>query len=232
VNFYSGTTLLGQGTLNSSGVATYATTTLAAGQDAVTAQYAGDPNFNASTSSAVSVTIIAPTFAFTLPSQSFTVSSGQSVQTTMTLTSTAGYSGTITFSCSNLPVDASCIFHPSPITLTPAITLDDISLTVTTSKPASSGYAGGAWSRAMTWFELSPCLLCVLMWMRRRKILAKASGLLAMCVIAFALAALSGCGSSAGANSAANTPPGTTTFTVSGTDGTQTQSSTVTLTVQ
>jgi outer membrane protein assembly factor BamB len=53
VTFLNGTTTLGTGTLNSSGVATFATTALPAGTDEITASYGGDANNEASVSSAL-----------------------------------------------------------------------------------------------------------------------------------------------------------------------------------
>jgi hypothetical protein len=57
VNFYSGTTLLGTGTLNASGVATLSTTTIPGGTDSLTATYPATGNFGTSTSSASSITV-------------------------------------------------------------------------------------------------------------------------------------------------------------------------------
>ena len=60
VTFLDGTTTLGTGTLSASGVATYSTSKLATGAHSITAQYGGDSNFAASTSTAVTVTVQAP----------------------------------------------------------------------------------------------------------------------------------------------------------------------------
>ena len=57
VTFYSGSTALGTGTLNGSGVATLATTALPAGADNVTATYSAAGNFATSTSAASSITV-------------------------------------------------------------------------------------------------------------------------------------------------------------------------------
>ena len=56
VTFYSGSTSLGTGTLTS-GVATLSTTALPTGTDSLTAKYAGDANFNTSTSTAVNLVV-------------------------------------------------------------------------------------------------------------------------------------------------------------------------------
>ncbi len=57
VAFYDGATLLGSGTLNAGGVATLSTAAIAAGSRSLTAQYAGDSNFLASISSAITQTV-------------------------------------------------------------------------------------------------------------------------------------------------------------------------------
>jgi hypothetical protein len=56
VNFYSGVTPIGSGTL-SNGVATLTTTLLTTGSDSLTAVFPGDTNYNLSNSSAVSFTV-------------------------------------------------------------------------------------------------------------------------------------------------------------------------------
>ena len=56
VKFYSGTTLLGSGTL-SAGVAVLTTTALAMGTDSLTAVFPGDSNYNPSTSNTVTATV-------------------------------------------------------------------------------------------------------------------------------------------------------------------------------
>jgi hypothetical protein len=69
VTFLSGTTSLGSGKLNASGVASLAVTTLAAGTNSITASYPGDSNYAAANSTAVSVTITkaSQTITFTAP---------------------------------------------------------------------------------------------------------------------------------------------------------------------
>ena len=98
VRFLDGTTQIGTGTLNASGVATFATSTLAAGAHSITAAYGGDNVFGGSVSGVVTETV--GVFATTnrLTSSATTVVTGTSVTLTATLTSPAGTpTGTVTF---------------------------------------------------------------------------------------------------------------------------------------
>jgi FtsP/CotA-like multicopper oxidase with cupredoxin domain len=59
VTFLNGSTTLGSGTLNSSGVATLSLTTLPIGSNSITANYSGDTSFASSTATALTVTVVA-----------------------------------------------------------------------------------------------------------------------------------------------------------------------------
>jgi hypothetical protein len=85
VTFTAGTTVLGQGQLNGSGVATLTTAALVVGADAVTATYGGDTNHAGGTSAAVTETVAqaATTVAVTATTPTY------SGQTTLTATVTA-----------------------------------------------------------------------------------------------------------------------------------------------
>jgi large repetitive protein len=98
VNFYNGTTLLGTGTLNGTGVATYATNTLPIGTYSITAVYQGDTNNTGSTSAALSLSVIGATTNVTLTASATAVT----VNTPVTFTATvkgngATPTGTVTF---------------------------------------------------------------------------------------------------------------------------------------
>ena len=60
MTFFDGTKQLGTGTLNGSGVATFATSTLAVGKQSITASYGGNTNYLTAKSSAIIVTVSAP----------------------------------------------------------------------------------------------------------------------------------------------------------------------------
>ena len=220
VAFYSGTTLLGLGAVNSAGVAIYKTTALPSGQDSITAQYVGDSNFLTSTSAAQTIAIATPTFTFTLPSSSFTVASGQSVSTTVSLTSVGGYVGTVSFSCSKLPVYTSCIFLPNPVSLT-ANSAASVFVVIQTNAPSLA-------------YLLLPAGLFFAGFLAKRKKWNKHSQVwLGGVLLAVGLCAISGCGSQGNPNEAPlSTPAGGSTFTITATDGTVTQSGNYLLTVQ
>ena len=94
VEFFNGATSLGSGAVNSSGIATFATTTLPAGTNSITANYKGDTSYTASTSPAVTVTV-APA-ATTTTTVTFSPSApvfGQSVTLTATVASIASGAG-------------------------------------------------------------------------------------------------------------------------------------------
>ena len=103
VTFYDSGTAIGTGTLNGSGVATYSTSSLAVGNHSITATYAGNSTFAASTSSAVPVTISsAPLTATTteLTASASTVNTGTSVTFTADVTPSSGTgtpTGTVSF---------------------------------------------------------------------------------------------------------------------------------------
>ena len=104
VTFYDGTTTLGTGTLNGSGVATYSTSGLSTGSHSITAGYAGNSTFAASTSSpAITVTVTAPVLIGTatkLTASATIVNAGASVTLSATVTPASGSgtpSGNVTF---------------------------------------------------------------------------------------------------------------------------------------
>jgi hypothetical protein len=102
VTFLDGTTTLGTGTLNSSGVATFSTSTstpLTVGTHSITAKYDGDSNFTGSTSTALSQ-VVNPATTTTLSSSANPSVSGQPVTFTATVapsTGTGTPTGTVTF---------------------------------------------------------------------------------------------------------------------------------------
>jgi hypothetical protein len=139
VTFNDGTTALGSGTLSSTGVATLNTTALTVvGTHSITAQYGGDVNFQPKTSAALSQKVQATA----VPDYTLSASGGQTVNPgspatyTITVSTTTGYNGTVSFlgsSCGGLPTGALCSFAPSSITGS-----GTTKLTITTTAPTAA----------------------------------------------------------------------------------------------
>ncbi len=252
VTFYNGSTSLGSGTLNASGVATLSTTTLPVGTDSVTATYAAAGNFAASTSPSASLTVAAapvkPPATYTLAASptSLTVQVGQTATTTLTVTPTGGYTGTIAWSCSNLPANASCAFAQNQVALSGNDQVVSVALNIATTQQAENRAPQS---------PLDPTLFALAFWwpggltglaiFMRKRILHKTRSswqlcLLLVCVCAFAVG-LAGCGSSSsmGSGGGTSTPPSTptppttaqVTVTATGTSGTAVSTQTVSLTL-
>ena len=97
VTFKEGSTSLGTGTTNSSGVATLSTTSLTVGSHSVTANYGGDSTYAGSNSSSVSVTV-SHNYSLAFSSSSYTASGGSAeVSVTLTDNSVAVSGATVTF---------------------------------------------------------------------------------------------------------------------------------------
>ena len=136
VTFNNGTTALGSVTLSSAGVAAFPVSTLPAGTNSITAAYSGDANFAAKTSAPVNQVVTVPDYVLASNPSSQTVNSGTAATYKITLATTNGYNGTVSFpasACSALPTGATCSFSPSTATVGQSTTL-----TITTTAPTSA----------------------------------------------------------------------------------------------
>jgi hypothetical protein len=111
VTFSEGQTPVGTSTLVK-GTATVTTTSFPAGNVVVTAQYSGDVNFTQSASPPIFILAVTP------DSSSLSAPQAGSVTDAFTISPAPGYTGTVQFSCSNLPPNATCSFQPSSVTFT------------------------------------------------------------------------------------------------------------------
>lgn len=233
VTFFTNGISLGTGALNPSGQATLQTSSLAAGQVSIVAQYGGDSSFAPGNSAPLAVVVagFAP-----LPSN-LTVTPGQNLVVPLTMFGPSGSTMSFMLSCSELPAKTACMFDMNPVAPGPSGTTVHLTLTTTASsklppvqprngQPALPGFelavllaalfAAGAliWRQAPRW-RLVPCA----------------------CLATFALAiAFGGCGVTSSYSSSApvtpGTPAGATSFTVTGTSGVATISTVVNVTVQ
>jgi hypothetical protein len=196
VTFNDGTTALGTGTLTAQ-VATFATSTLAAGTHSITAVYGGDTKNAASTSLALSQVIVAPTFTMTTPTTPHTLLSGQStISSTFTVTPTGTTTVPITFVCNNLP-DATVTCSAPPIAAG-ATGTQTVTLTIKTTGP-NSGTASPQQRRAENrspWLPLTLPLAGIVMVGFAGRKMSKHSAIAGLCVSLALLGLLVACGSS------------------------------------
>jgi autotransporter-associated beta strand protein len=93
VAFLNGTTTLGTGTLNGSGVATFSTSALPVATNSITAMYSGNSTLGSSTSSATTVTVMQDSTSTVLTLSPNPSSVGQAVTLTATVTAASPGSG-------------------------------------------------------------------------------------------------------------------------------------------
>jgi len=144
---FPGTTVLSPG-ISSTGYAQATATlpgvSLPLGTNTLTVQYAGDTNYNSSTSAAITVTV-APDFALSAGGTGgsvMTISSpGGSGSLTLTVTGQTGYTGTVNFTstaCKGLPLYSTCSFSPASVTGSGNSTLT-VKTTAAHAVPAQAG---------------------------------------------------------------------------------------------
>jgi hypothetical protein len=235
-NFLDGTATIGSGTLNSGGLAIFTTSTLTAGTHSITAAYGGDSKFAASTSTALTQVILAPSFTVASTQSSVTVSAGDLANYPLMVTGKNNFSGTVTVSCTaGLPSGASCTTPSAAITA--STTTSAAMLTINTAGRTTAvllrfpeGHRAGFLAG---WLLVSAIVLGILgLGVPRRRL--RLGYALALLLVSCALWQ-GGCGSSVNSipvNTTAGTPAGTYTVTLTGTSGTTQQTTSVTLVVQ
>ena len=134
VNFLDGKNNLGVANLNDGGAAVLRVDTLALGTHSLTASYAGDDKFAASSSAAVTVNVSSPDFAFAATPATASVIAGNSTQFVLTVTPSGGFSSKVTFSCAAV-TGITCSFNPA--TVTPGRGAANTTLNVATSATVS-----------------------------------------------------------------------------------------------
>jgi Bacterial Ig-like domain (group 3)/FG-GAP-like repeat len=232
VSFSSGATTLGTAAV-ANGIATLSASFAATGTYAVSASYSGDFENQPSTSNAVSIAVAAPAppaapdFTITVSPATATITAGQPVAATLTITPVAGYGGTVNFSCGTLPSLATCTFAPTSVT--PSNGAATTKLTITTTAPSAATQRTAIRPlEPMAW--LSVTFLLFLPGRVAKRDQRHMYSVLTVLFLVGGLMLLSGCGGanaspSAGsapstAPSTSGTPTGAQTITVSATDST------------
>jgi subtilase family serine protease len=218
---------LGTGTLNSSGVATFTSSTLAATSYSITAKYSGDTNFSGSTSSAVPYSV--QDFKIAASPNPVTVTApGQNGTTTLTITPLGGFNQTLSYSCGPLPSEATCTFA--------AVSATSETLTIATTAPSARLDRGPLGrSRGLFYALLLPGFLGLVSVGNRKRTLRGMRLLSFIAVLALSALWMPACGGGSGTQSNPGTPTGTSTVTVTATTGgtsALTHPVTITLSVQ
>ncbi len=207
VTFVEGTTTLAQQPVDSNGLATYSTSSLAAGQHTITATYSGDANYLSRGSSPVIQSVT--DFQIALLASSQTVTAGGTATYSLTITPTGGLTGSVSIACSQLPLLSSCDPITVPINGQPVTA----TLPVHTTAPVTSRHLSSVHTAGLGLFSI---VLATLLPLRTRKSLQ----LLIAAVALVAVSAVTGC--SGGKAPTADppvtvtpgTPQGTTPFTI------------------
>jgi Pro-kumamolisin, activation domain/Bacterial Ig-like domain (group 3) len=211
--------------------------TFDSGTHTISASYSGDASFNPSNTTASLTFTIQPGIFASVPSnQSFVILSapGASGSTSVSVSSSSGFSGTIALSCSGLPTGAACSFSPVSISATGTAATTSSTITVTTT--------GVAAALQFPSRPFMPGWLAVVSFMFLSVVLAGTSGRkrsLAFVPALVLLIALSpGCGGGGGSKAAPPPPPPTPTPTgsfnigVTASSGSATSTTGFTLVVQ
>ena len=229
LTFFDGSTQIGSPATLSGGSAAILTSTLAQGNHSITALYGGDLNYASSTSSAVNQTVSTATIVVT--STAPTVVAGQSVPINLAAFASNGSTQKFTLTCAGTPAKSSCAFSPNPVT--PVLAGAAIQLTFSTASsklpPPPSNRSPWPWGTLGFSAALAALLTAGMIQSRHVPKRRLAFG---MCLAVVSMAAvLIGCGGNSSSSAYTGTPKGTATFTVTGTSGTTTISTQVSVTV-
>jgi len=168
----------------------------------------------------LAVALFSLTSPFTLvpTATSFQVTQGNSVNATVTVTIVAGFTGTITFTCTD-PAPESICTVPTPVTAATLPANGQVSFNISTTAPTASLRPPDRAARIF-YAALVPGLFgLMLTGGTRRRSLRGMRFLGLILVMGFSTMWLASCGGSSGGNSNPGTPVGPYTITVSATSG-------------
>jgi endoglucanase len=198
VQFLDGSTSLSAVTINSTGLATYSVQ-LSNGPHTLTAVYSGDVNNLGSTSTALLESVSGGLdFSLSANPTKLSLSAGQSGAVTLSVFSSDGFTGVVTFMCTGLPNGSTCSFKPASITGNATSTAQSTTLTIglpaATSSIAPAQADGRSAPYLAGFFVLPGGLLGIcLLWQRRR--LQRTLGMWILATV-FLVSVAIGCGTS------------------------------------
>jgi VCBS repeat-containing protein len=204
VQFLDGSTSLSAVTVNSTGLATYSVQ-LSNGPHTLTAVYSGDVNNLGSTSTALLESVTGGLdFSLSADPKMLTLSAGQSIPVSLSVFSSDGFTGTVTFKCTGLPNGSTCSFNPASITGNATSTAQSTTLTIGL-PAATSSLAPAAGNGRLAGFFMLPCGLLGICLLRQRRRLQRTLGMWIVAAVFLTSVAI-GCG--AGSSNPPSTSPG------------------------
>jgi len=223
VIFFDGTAQIGTAAL-AGGVATFTDSVLSSGTHIISATYAGDVNFTTVTSGTVQQSIgnAQTDYTITAAPPAISIHQGQYGTSSITVQPAAGFIGSITFSCSNLPQSSNCTFVYPTLSFDGSGTAQTTGITVATT--GLNGYldsalpvqtlAQGGRRAMLAGILLVPGIFVLgLLFTTRRATSTKSLHILGALIIGMVMMSVTGCSVAPGAA----TPLGTTTLTVTAT---------------
>jgi hypothetical protein len=210
--FFDGKTQIGRSVkIDSTGTATYTTTTLAVGTHPITAVYSGNADIAGATSSILNQVVQPYTGDFTLnitPANA-TIYTGGRAGFIITATPENGFNLPLGLTCSSLPADTACVFGPARIVANPPPGSEFYvpyasTLTIKTVAPSPKTSAASLKARWTGGAAALACLCGILIVPRRA---LRVRLVLIGAVLIGIFSAISGCGG--GGTLTGGTPPGT-----------------------
>ena len=114
------------------------------GTHTISATYSGDSSFNPSSSTQAQSFTITPGFFAAIPSTQAAVlisAPGGSATTSVSISNSTGFSGTISLGCSGLPSEATCTFTPPTIAANGSLNSTSVGILVSTKAPTTAALA-------------------------------------------------------------------------------------------
>ena len=217
VTFLNGTTQVGSGTLDSSGVTTVVPNLVAGVKYNIVASYGGDAEHAPSTSQPISITGTASNFQVTVTPGAITMAASQNETVTVNLVSNGGFTDKIGMGCASLPSGVTCNFALSNVTL-PANGKASVQLTIDTNSPLTGGSTAANRSPNERSIAMAGAILPfsalfgLFLWRIRKRHIGVLTMML-VCILSLAAFLATGCSGFSSASAA----PGTYVIQVTGT---------------
>ena len=206
VAFFDSTTSIGSVSLDGAGTAVLNTSNLQVGTHPLTAIFAANSNWGASSSAVVSEVIIPNPRDYTLTYNGpLTLRTEHHGSTVVTATPIGGLSDTVSISCGSLPIYVTCEVVPSQVSISNGAPQN---VTVKIDTDAVPGYASVDQHLRVVVAVLLPCLFFGLPRDRRKLRL----GVISLCLLVFLASGTVGCSG----KYPSSTPPGTYSIAING----------------